>query len=303
MADEPLVSVGIPTYNRPAGLRRTLDCITTQTYRNLEIIISDNASPDPEVERVAREFQERDTRIQYFRQNENNGAGFNFLFVKENARGEFFMWAADDDVWENFYIEKLANFLEMSSKNEFVAVNFEAQYMDENGKQFEFFPEGAPFYNYQATSPFERLQHMLKFNYGNIIYSLYRRNALTKDGLIFAQNEIPFLLQIIRQGNWKVLPETGFYKKIRLSSYTRARWEMEGGSLDVVATEKGLIRRIRQFASRLTYHECAIKNILQAINTLEISRYHRARLKLLAQQIIWKHLIQLSLGYKRRPSA
>ena len=54
-------------------------------------------------------------------------------------------------------------------------------------------------------------------------------------------------------------PETGFYKKIRLSSYTRAL-EMDGGSLDVVATEKGLIRRIRQFASRLTYHECAIKH-------------------------------------------
>ena len=31
----PLVTVGIPTYNRPAGLRHALDCITGQTYRNL----------------------------------------------------------------------------------------------------------------------------------------------------------------------------------------------------------------------------------------------------------------------------
>ena len=36
--NQPLVSVGIPTYNRPEGLRQTLDCITFQTYKNLEII-------------------------------------------------------------------------------------------------------------------------------------------------------------------------------------------------------------------------------------------------------------------------
>ena len=71
---EPLVSVGIPTYNRPEGLRRTLECITGQTYRNLEIIVSDNCSPDPEVERVVRSFMAHDARIQYFRQPENKGA-------------------------------------------------------------------------------------------------------------------------------------------------------------------------------------------------------------------------------------
>ena len=40
----PLVTVGIPTYNRPKGLERTLQCILNQTYANLEIIISDNCS-------------------------------------------------------------------------------------------------------------------------------------------------------------------------------------------------------------------------------------------------------------------
>ncbi|MBK7374561.1 MAG: glycosyltransferase [Chitinophagaceae bacterium] len=45
----PLVTVGIPTYNRPGGLERTLACITVQTYANLEIIVSDNCSADPRV--------------------------------------------------------------------------------------------------------------------------------------------------------------------------------------------------------------------------------------------------------------
>lgn len=101
----PLVSVGIPTYNRPEGLRRTLECITRQTYKNLEIIVSDNCSPGSETEAVAREFMEKDSRIQYFRQHENKGAFFNFKFVLEKATAEYFMWAADDDEWDLRFVE------------------------------------------------------------------------------------------------------------------------------------------------------------------------------------------------------
>ena len=69
--DLPLVSVGIPTYNRPDGLRRTLECITRQTYKNLEIIVSDNASETDEVEVIAKEYIEKDPRVQYFKQEIN----------------------------------------------------------------------------------------------------------------------------------------------------------------------------------------------------------------------------------------
>jgi glycosyltransferase involved in cell wall biosynthesis len=101
----PLVSVGIPTYNRPAGLRRTLGQICGQTYSNLEIIVSDNASPDPETESVAREFAAVDPRIKYFRQPENRGPLENFRFVLARATGDYFMWAADDDEWDEKFIE------------------------------------------------------------------------------------------------------------------------------------------------------------------------------------------------------
>ena len=105
--EQPLVSVGIPAYNRPDGLGRTLECITHQIYTNLEIIVSDNCSPNPKVEQVVKSFMADDPRIQYFRQPENKGAFFNFYFVLEQASGEFFMWAADDDQWQPDFIEKL----------------------------------------------------------------------------------------------------------------------------------------------------------------------------------------------------
>ena len=108
----PLVSVGIPTYNRPDGLRRTLECITGQTYKNLEIIVSDNCSPGTETHRVVREFMGRDNRIQYYRQGENKGPTFNFKFVLEKATGEYFLWAADDDIHEREFISSLVAPLE-----------------------------------------------------------------------------------------------------------------------------------------------------------------------------------------------
>ena len=111
----PLVSVGIPTYNRPEGLRRTLECITRQTYSNLEIIVSDNDSPDRETEVVVREFMAKDSRIKYYRQEENKGITFNFKFVLELATGEYFMWAADDDVWKLSFISCLVEALEINS--------------------------------------------------------------------------------------------------------------------------------------------------------------------------------------------
>lgn len=113
---EPLVSVGIPTYNRPEGLRRTLECITGQTYRNLEIIISDNCSEGDQTQRVAEEFIRNDPRIRYYRQEKNTGPMFNFQFVLAQATGDYFMWAADDDEWDVTCIEKcLGEFFKNSS--------------------------------------------------------------------------------------------------------------------------------------------------------------------------------------------
>ncbi len=104
----PLVTIGVPAFNRAEGLRRTLDGITKQTHKNLEIIVSDNGSPDERVEQIMQEFLASDSRIQYFRQTQNKGESFNFKFVRGRASGRYFMWAADDDYFESSrLVEKL----------------------------------------------------------------------------------------------------------------------------------------------------------------------------------------------------
>ncbi|CAG1021312.1 partial Glycosyltransferase GlyG, partial [Methylococcales bacterium] len=105
-AQGPLISIGIPTYNRPKGLLRTLRCMLAQTYKNIEIIVSDNSTPGPGVDSVLKMFAPTDRRIRFYRQTNNIGPTENFKFVLSKAGGAYFMWAADDDEWEPEFIER-----------------------------------------------------------------------------------------------------------------------------------------------------------------------------------------------------
>lgn len=103
--DYPLVSIGLPIYNRPNSLKIVLEQFINQTYKNIEIIISDNCSENKEVQTICEGFQKRDHRIQYIRQSKNIGAFANFNFVLQKAKGQFFMWGSDDDEFDINFIE------------------------------------------------------------------------------------------------------------------------------------------------------------------------------------------------------
>lgn len=104
MIDEPKVTVGIPTYNRPEGVLRTIRQIAGQTYSNLEIIVSNNASTDGEVASLLDRCAELEPRIKVIHQKENMGAWRNFLYLLNAATSDYFMWAADDDEWDKRFI-------------------------------------------------------------------------------------------------------------------------------------------------------------------------------------------------------
>lgn len=109
--EKKLVSIGLPTYAGEKRIRAALDSLLAQTYRAIEIIISDNASPDS-TRSICEEYARRDPRIRFFPQKENSGRILNFLFVLNQAQGEFFFWAGDDDYWEPTFVQMLVEGLE-----------------------------------------------------------------------------------------------------------------------------------------------------------------------------------------------
>lgn len=102
----PLISVGIPTFNRAKVISETLDALINQSYRNIEIIISDDASSD-ETSEICRKYAKKDKRITFFSQKTNLGLPGNHNFVLNKAKGKYFVWAGDDDPRDTKFIEKL----------------------------------------------------------------------------------------------------------------------------------------------------------------------------------------------------
>jgi glycosyltransferase involved in cell wall biosynthesis len=102
----PLVTVGIPTYNRPDALARAARSVLEQDHERLEVLISDNGSSDPEVRRVGERIAASDPRVQFVSHPENRGHEFNFQWLLDAARGDYFMWLSDDDWIEPGYVRR-----------------------------------------------------------------------------------------------------------------------------------------------------------------------------------------------------
>ena len=95
-AAQPVISVCLPVYNGGSFLEETIESILGQTFTDLELIISDNASTD-DTEKICCRFAERDSRIRYFHNPENLGAARNFNITFELARGRYVKWQGHDD--------------------------------------------------------------------------------------------------------------------------------------------------------------------------------------------------------------
>ena len=176
----PLVSVGVPTYDRPGELRRCVEDLLAQTYPTLEIIVSDNGT-GPEVDAIMRELMQKDARIRYFPQPENRGAIFNFQFVLDRAQGEYFMWAADDDHRAPTYVQTLLE--EFQRRPDCAIVFCDFLEVDPEGRAAGGFPQHLPLLRpFSADSGllrqvayFFQLEPKGK---ANVIYGLMKRAAL-----------------------------------------------------------------------------------------------------------------------------
>ena len=102
----PLLSVGIPAYDRPAELERAVRSALAQDVGDLEVVVSDDASPDPEVARTGERLAREDPRVRFTRRPRNLGHAGNYRWVVQAARGEFFMWLSDDDWLDPAYARR-----------------------------------------------------------------------------------------------------------------------------------------------------------------------------------------------------
>jgi glycosyltransferase involved in cell wall biosynthesis len=206
----PRLSVGLAVYNGERYLAEALDSILSQTFTDFELIISDNASND-NTERICREYAAKDSRIRYYRNAINIGGANNENRTFELARGEYFRWAADDDVCAPDLFAKCIEVLDQDP--EVVLCHSIVDEIDEHGRPLRTLDRNKA----SSTKPYERFRSLTSLDYNcEETYGIIRSEVLRNTRLQpnYTDSDRTLLAELGLHGRFYQVPEPLFYRRI-----------------------------------------------------------------------------------------
>lgn len=145
--NKPLVSVLIHNYNYGRYLKQCLESVTTQTYDNIEIIFSDNASTDESWEIVLEFARSYPGMMTIIRNRRNFGPSSNLANCYANINGKYFCVLCSDDAFKPEFVQKCVNALEAHPDAGFAMVH--RAIIDSHGLP----SEEPPFYSQSCVIP------------------------------------------------------------------------------------------------------------------------------------------------------
>lgn len=129
---EDKVDILLTTYNTKIEyLKKQIDSILNQTYKNFTLIISDDCSPNEKVREVLQEYEEKDKRIKLYFQEKNLGYTKNFEFVLTKSTANYIAFSDHDDIW---YSNKIEDSIKTLKEKNVDLVYCDAKQIDENGQ-------------------------------------------------------------------------------------------------------------------------------------------------------------------------
>lgn len=218
-----VVSIGMPVYNGERFIREALDSLLSQTFTDFELIISDNASTDS-TERICRIYAEQDPRIRYIRQNENLGALPNFQFVLNEAKAEYFMWAACDDQWDSNWIEQLQVTLKETGGG---AAFGQVMPIDEYSQPICHVATGSSF-KFQGARLIRKVKYYLAYEgagKANLFYSLFRKCILEDISLPRYVYDYHVIFDLLNKTEISSVYGISLYKRIHAESMAEVNGE------------------------------------------------------------------------------
>lgn len=177
MTTLPRLSIGLPVYNGERLVPEAIEALLGQSYKDFELIISDNASTDGTAA-ICRAYEARDSRVRYIRQPSNIGMIPNHNVLVGAARGEFFKWASHDDLYDEDFLQRCVDALD--EHPDAVLAHSWCVLTDQTGKPIRFFknPEGAG-----SPRAADRFRSLLFDSMGDWDYSVIRTSALRQTSL------------------------------------------------------------------------------------------------------------------------
>ena len=226
----PKVSIGMPVYNGEKLLRKRLDSLLSQTFADFELIISDNGSTDS-TPLISHKYSKKDGRMRYVRQEKNMGVVWNFNFVLQEAKGNYFVWAAVDDTWDQRFLEKNVKILESNERlvGSIGRVEWDGNFKDNSKSNTNDFPSGNVV-KYQhvhnvSGSYEQKVRSYLRYDQGTIVYAVYRTGKLQKSMFEkpFSYWDLALILEVSKYGDIHVIDEVLMYKSpLGISTSTKS---------------------------------------------------------------------------------
>jgi glycosyltransferase involved in cell wall biosynthesis len=166
-------------YNGGAQLARSIESILGQSCRDLELIISDNASTDRSLE-VAQRYAAADSRVTVLQSRENIGGNPNYRKVALAARGEYFKWASSNDLIEPNFLAACVEVLD--SRPEIVLCHGQTMTFADDPATAQRYEADLELDSDDAVDRFITVCSRMKLN--NVLNGLIRRDALMRTSVM-----------------------------------------------------------------------------------------------------------------------
>jgi len=206
----PRVSIGLPVCNGEPYLRETLESLLAQTFTDFELVVSDNASTD-QTEQICRKYTAKDKRIRYFRNETNLGAAENHNRVFRLSRGEYFKWAAADDVCAPEFLARCVAALDRD--RDAVLAHTKVIRIDKQGKHL---CTVAPIEEAASGDPCVRFSRLIQTDHGcELVYGVIRHTVLRHTSLIgkYCDSDRVLLSHLALFGHFTLIPEALFLNR------------------------------------------------------------------------------------------
>jgi len=195
-SDTPLVNIGVPVFNGQEKIEKALYSLLNQTYSNLQVIVSDNASTD-NTRTICERICAQDERVFYVRQPVNLGPTANFNAVLDLAQGDYFMWLGHDDWLSERYIEACLKTLD-ENPDVSIACGETVYYQDGNDAH-----RGTAIQLPQESPPERVAAYYSLVSENGTFYGLMRREQLAN-----------VRMKNVMGGDWLVIASMAFLGKI-----------------------------------------------------------------------------------------
>jgi glycosyltransferase involved in cell wall biosynthesis len=217
----PPVTLALPVYNGENFVAAAIESLLAQTFRDFELIVSDNASTDTTWD-ISQSFARRDPRIRLHRFEANAGATRNFNHALAMARGRYFKWCAHDDLIEPTFVDECIRVLDADPSS--VLVYSRARIIDENGARLDPGDGYDPAATFGSSDPLRRFRELIRCRHRCFpVFGVIRTEVLRRVGALQNYSHADRILvgRLAMEGRFHQVPKDLFLSRVHATASAR----------------------------------------------------------------------------------